>query len=131
MLATGFNRLSNKGEWGTTLEDGTAIKTGEDIDMLAAEEYKFIGSPQDKEERFLVRLQYKLDYNDDTDSFLYQDGDDVLVSGEGELHVFDIAGRMVVNTVISGTRKISVPAKGVYIFRVTGSEIKTHKIVVR
>ena len=106
--------------------------TGEDIDMLLEGEYSFIGSPQDNEARFIVRLGYLPNYdNNGADIFAYQNGSDVIVSGEGELQIFDVMGRMVSTQNVSGTETISVNAQGVYIFRLVGSEIKTQKIVVR
>lgn len=106
--------------------------TGEDIDMLLEGEYSFIGSPQDNEARFIVRLGYLPNYdNNGADIFAYQNGSDIIVSGEGELQIFDVMGRMVSTQNVSGTETISVNAQGVYIFRLVGSEIKTQKIVVR
>ena len=106
--------------------------TGEDIDMLLEGEYSFIGSPQDNEARFIVRLGYLPNYDDNgEDIFAYQNGNNIIVSGEGELQIFDVMGRMVSTQNVSGTETISVNAQGVYIFRLVGSEIKTQKIVVR
>ena len=106
--------------------------TGNDIDMLLEGEYSFIGSPQDNEARFIVRLGYLPNYdNNGADIFAYQNGSDVIVSGEGELQIFDVMGRMVSTQNINGTETISVNAQGVYILRLVGSEIKTQKIVVR
>ena len=106
--------------------------TGEDIDMLLDGEYSFIGSPQDDDARFIVRLGYLPNYDDNGESiFAYQSGSEVVVSGEGELQIFDITGRMFINTVVNGVETISEMPQGVYIFRMIGSEIKTQKIVVR
>ena len=106
--------------------------TGEDVDMLIEGEYNFIGSPQDNEARFIVRLGYLPNYdNNGEDIFAYQNGSDIIVSGEGELQIFDVMGRMVSTQNVSGTEKISVNAQGVYIFRLVGTEIKTQKIVVK
>ncbi len=106
--------------------------TGEDVDMLADGKYTFIASPSDNTERFIVKLEYMPDYGEgDSDVFAYQTGTEVLVSGEGELQIFDVTGRMVINRTIMGAEAISVPSQGVYIFRLVGSEVKTQKIVVR
>ena len=105
--------------------------TGRDIDMLADGEYTFIGSPQDKENRFIVRLQYKPDYGSSEGVFAYQNGNDVLVSGEGELQVYDAMGRMVLNRRINGVETINLNANGVYILKLIGEEILTQKMVVR
>jgi len=105
--------------------------TGRDIDMLADEKYTFIGSPQDKENRFIVRLQYKPNYGSSEGVFAYQNGNDVLVSGEGELQVYDAMGRMVLNRRINGVETINLNANGVYILKLIGEEILTQKMVVR
>ena len=100
--------------------------TGEDVDMLLEGEYSFIGSPNDNDARFIVRLGYAPDY-DSEDSFVYQNGNDIIVNGEGELQIFDVTGRMVKNTVINGIETITMP-QGVYIFRLNEN---IQKIVVR
>ena len=105
--------------------------TGRDIDMLADEKYTFIGSPQDKENRFIVRLQYKPNYGSSEGVFAYQNGGDVLVSGEGELQVYDAMGRMVLNRRINGVERVNLNANEVYILKLIGEEILTQKMVVR
>ncbi len=106
--------------------------TGEDVDMLMDGKYTFMASPSDNDERFIVKLEYMPDYGEgDSDVFAYQTGSEVLVSGEGELQIFDVTGRMVISRTIMGAEAISVPSQGVYIFRLVGTEVKTQKIVVR
>lgn len=106
--------------------------TGEDVDMLLEGEYSFIGTPKDSENRFIVRLEYMPNYSEDgNDIFAYQSGSDIYVSGQGELQIFDVTGRSVMTTTINGAESINLSAKGVYILRLVGSEIKTQKIVVR
>ena len=106
--------------------------TGEDVDMLMDGEYSFYGSTQDSEARFIVRLVYKPDYSYGGNViFAYQSGDEILVSGEGELQVFDVLGRFVMSERINGVKTVSVPAQGVYVFRLVGENVKTQKIVVR
>jgi Listeria-Bacteroides repeat domain (List_Bact_rpt). len=103
--------------------------TGEDIDMLLEGSYSFIGSPMDNAQRFIVRLGYLPNYEDNgEDIFAYQSGNDIVVSGEGELQIFDVMGRKVSTMNIYGVETISGIAQGVYIFRMEG---KTQKIVVR
>lgn len=94
-----------------------------DIDLLVEKEYTFIGSPADSEGRFIVRLGIS---NDDV--FAYQSGNDIVVSGEGELQVYDVTGRMVMNTTINGVQTVSIPSNGVYIFKLNEM---VQKIVVR
>lgn len=106
--------------------------TNTDVDMLLEGEYSFIATPNDNENRFIVMLGYMPDYSEgNNDIFVYQSGNDVLVSGSGELQIFDVTGRMIMNTKINGAESVNVPAHGVYIFRLVGTEVKTQKIVVR
>lgn len=106
--------------------------TGDDVDMLLEGEYSFTASPKDNESRFIVRLAYKPDYsNEGNEMFVYQNGDEILVSGEGELQVFDATGRLVRNMSINGAKSLNISTQGMYIFRLVGNEVKTQKIVVR
>lgn len=103
---------------------------GEDVDMLLNDEYSFIGTPGDDNNRFIVRLSYTPD-SDDNSIFAYQSGSDIVVNGAGELQIFDVMGRFVMSEHINGVQTIHVPSQGVYIFRLIGTEVKTQKIVVR
>ena len=103
---------------------------GRDIDMLIDEEYTFIGSPKDTDARFIVRLDYNGSTNEN-ESFAYQNGNDIVVSGEGELQVYDAMGRMVLNRRINGVETINLNANGVYILKLIGDDILTQKMVVR
>ena len=106
--------------------------TDSDIDMLLDNNYTFIGTPTDRNDRFILRLNYNAaNIDTESDIFAYQNGSDIIISGEGELQIFDITGRRVMTTKISGVETINVPTMGVYIFRLVGTEIKTQKIVVR
>jgi Listeria/Bacterioides repeat len=103
--------------------------TGEDVDMLLEGEYSFIGSTNDSDARFIVKLGYMPNYSDaENDIFAYQNGSEILVSGEGELQIFDVMGRKVSTMNIYGIETVNGLAQGVYIFRLEG---KTQKIVVR
>ena len=101
--------------------------TGKDVDMLGNGEYSFIGAPSDSEARFIVKLEYS--ENSENSTFAYQNGNDIIVSGEGELQIFDVMGRMVMTRHINGVQTVEKPEQtGVYIFRLDG---KTQKIVVK
>ena len=101
--------------------------TGKDVDMLGNGEYSFIGAPSDSEARFIVKLEYS--ENSENSTFAYQNGNDIIVSGEGELQIFDVMGRMVMSQHINGVQTVEKPEQtGVYIFRLDG---KTQKIVVK
>ena len=106
-------------------------QTGEKTNMLLEESYPFIGSPADKENRFMVRLE--LSHGDDeNEQFVYQYGNELIIDGEGTLQIFDILGRVVVSEEVHGqTVNVGGLTTGAYIVRLTGESVKTQKIVVR
>jgi hypothetical protein len=98
---------------------------GSIIELNSNDSYTFMGSTADRSDRFtLVFTQVE------TGSiFAYQSGNDIIVSGEGELQVFDMMGRMVMNQHINGVQTFEKPSQtGVYIFKLNAM---TQKIVVR
>lgn len=101
--------------------------TGEDVNLLLDNEYSFIASNNDSEERFILSFTEKGYDAHGNEIFVYQSGNDLIVNGEGELQIFDVMGRMVKNTVINGVEAIAMP-QGVYIFRLNEN---IQKIVVR
>lgn len=108
--------------------------TGEDVDMLIDEEYSFIGAPSDKENRFIVKLDYNTSVSSTgSESFAYQNGNNLMVSGEGELQIFDVTGRLVMKQSVNGVGSVSTSSlqTGVYILRLIGADVKTQKIVVK
>lgn len=103
--------------------------TGEDIDILIDDDYSFMASPSDSDARFIVKLSYDAGNNiSENDVFAYQSGNNIIVSGDGELQVFDVTGRMVATQRVNGVEKINIPSQGVYIFKLNE---KVQKIVVR
>ena len=105
----------------------------EDIDMLLEPSYSFIASGHDYAARFTLvfKANANIDEIEVNDIFAYQNGSDIIVNGNGELQVFDVTGRMVMNTKINGIQTVNVPATGMYIFRMVGESVQTQKIVVR
>ena len=103
---------------------------GEDIDLLANDSYTFVGSSIDDKDRFEVVLRYNADpASTPTETFAYQNGNDIIVTGEGELQVFDMMGRMIMTQHVNGVQTVEKPSLyGVYIFKLNE---KTQKIVVR
>ena len=101
---------------------------GKDIDMIAEKEYSFVGSPNDTDSRFIVSLQYNP--NIGNSCFAYQNGNDIIVNGNGELQVFDVLGRLVTTQHINGVETYGRTSlsTGVYIFKLND---KVQKIVVR
>ena len=103
--------------------------TNTEVDMLLEGEYSFSATPNDPENRFIVKLGYMPDYSEGNDDiFAYQSGSNILISGQGELQIFDVTGRSVMTTTINGAESISIYAQGVYIFKLNE---KVQKIVVR
>lgn len=106
--------------------------TGADIDLLLENVYSFIGASSDKDNRFIVKLKYASTANDD-EVFAYQNGNEIVVNGEGNLQIYDVLGRYVMNREINGVETVDVSSlqTGVYILRMTGNSIKTQKVVVK
>lgn len=108
--------------------------TGEDIDLLVEGSYTFNASVRDRENRFTLVFN-SIDSNIDatSDIFVYQNDDQIVVSGEGELQVYDVMGRYVGSYNVNGTETLNASqfANNVYIFRLVGETVKTQKIVVR
>lgn len=106
--------------------------TGNDIDMLSAGSYEFVGSPRDDENRFVVRL--RADNNgDDNEGFVYQNDNNLIVNSKGHLQIFDLLGRVVISKDING-ESVSVENldSGVYIVRMTfNNSVRTQKIIVK
>ena len=99
----------------------------EDIDLLKENEYSFIGSPSDNADRFVVRLNNS--ESSDNSTFAYQNGNDIVVCGDGELQVFDVMGRLVAQKHVSGVESIATPmTTGVYILRLNEN---TQKIIIK
>lgn len=98
-----------------------------DIDLLVENEYSFIGSPADYANRFIVRLEHS--DNVDSSVFAYQSGNEIVVSGEGELQIFDVMGRLVMQKHVNGVESVDKPmTTGVYVLRLNEN---SQKIVVR
>ena len=106
------------------LIDKIANKT---IDLTVEPSYTFVGMIFDDEARFTIVFNSTI--SSDSDIFAYQNGNEICVSGEGELQVFDVMGRYVASYHVNGVQTIEKPSTtGVYILRMNE---KTQKIVVR
>ena len=108
--------------------------TGTEYDLLESPTYHFKSSVDDPDNRFKLIFDFNHNYNGVDDNytngnFAYQSGDEIIVSGNGELKVYDVLGRMVMNQRINGVQRVSKPSqKGVYILQLGGM---TQKIVIR
>ncbi|MBQ2187335.1 MAG: hypothetical protein II401_02070 [Bacteroidales bacterium] len=99
------------------------------IDLGVNDGYTFIGSPADSRDRFrLVFGDSIISTGLGTEVFAYQNGNEIIINGDGELQVFDVMGRMVATQHINGVQTIAAPQTGVYILKLDG---KTQKVVVR
>lgn len=127
----GMNTLSVKANGNYSYLHLIDKLTGEDVDLLVDDEYTFVSSDKDNADRFIVRLSYKDNSVEDNEVFAWQNGNDIIVNGNGELQVFDITGRMVMSTMVNGVQTVNVPSQNAYIFRMIGEDVKTQKIVVR
>jgi len=105
--------------------------TGEDIDMLLENEYKFIALSSDNTNRFIVRLSDP-NPNPNPNCFAYQSGGMLYINELGSIQIIDMAGRVVMNETLSGNSvDISSLRNAAYIVRlVSENGVKTQKIVV-
>lgn len=107
--------------------------TGYDIDLLLDDEYSFIASLKDKENRFIVKFRRDdacIASNDEI--FAYQNGNEIVVDGEGEFQIFDVTGRLIITRHVNGVDSFEKPYQsGVYILRMIGEEIRIQKIIVK
>ncbi|MBR4137444.1 MAG: leucine-rich repeat domain-containing protein, partial [Bacteroidales bacterium] len=86
--------------------------TGNDVDMLLEGEYSFIASPTDNENRFLVVLETLEALETLDGSFAYQNGNDIIVNGEGNLQIFDVMGRLIATQRVNGVETVNVSTTG-------------------
>ena len=101
------------------------------IDLCESDSYTFIGSAVDRPDRFVIRFKNsELSDNSENSYFAYQNGNEIIINGNGELQVFDVMGRSVITQHVNGveTMGTSSLSTGVYIFRLNE---KTQKILVR
>ena len=108
-----------------------------EIDLLVEPSYTFKASESDNADRFYLVFDFNnytgVNENYTNGNFAHQIGDEIFVSGEGTLQVFDVLGRFVTGYNVNGDKRISTAEfnTGVYIFRMVGTEVKTQKIIVR
>ncbi len=107
---------------------------GTDIDLLANPSYSFNAKSDDYESRFrLVFSANNENQNENEKDFAFFSNGQLIVTGEGTLHIIDMMGRVISTEVINGTSSKAINAKaGVYVLRLTnGENVKTQKIVIR
>ena len=117
--------------------------TGTTYDMLANESYTFQGHVGDYPSRFYIVFKLYEEPDDpeepeepesEGNSFVFFDGSEWVVTGDGMLDFIDVQGRILWHSRLSGGQsRVSVPlvAAGVYMFRLTnGEEVKMQKVIV-
>lgn len=115
--------------------------TGVDTDCLQDSTYCFTARPSDYKSRFRLVFDYTGIEEPETPEpvegpthFAFQMGNELVVNGEGQLQMFDLAGRQVLTTNISGTQsRVALPelGTGIYVLRMNGkNEVITQKIVI-
>jgi predicted outer membrane repeat protein len=113
--------------------------TGADIDCLHATEYHFTSRPSDYKSRFRLVFDYTGLEEDampaeESTPFAFMMGDELVVNGEGTLQMFDMMGRQVMQSAVSGTQTVTAlpqTTAGVYVIRLSNKNgTRTQKIVI-
>jgi hypothetical protein len=113
--------------------------TGVNVDCLSQNSYKFSSKPDDFTSRFRLVFDYTgieepMTPAEDQTSFAFMMGDELVVNGEGTLHMFDISGRLLASKELHGPQSsVSLPqvSAGIYVLRLnTADGTKIQKIVV-
>ena len=117
---------------GTDLNNIELIDILENIVVNLGENpsYTFIGSPADRQARFKIRFDDPESSDGNENSvFAYQNGTDIIITGEGELQIFDVMGRMIMQKHVNGVETIATPTQtGIYIMKLNE---KSQKIVIK
>ena len=103
-----------------------------EIDLNEKPSYTFIGSPADRQARFIIKFggSENSEVSENSDVFAYQNGNDLIITGDGELQVFDVMGRMIMQKHVNGVQTCHGASlqTGVYILKLNG---KTQKIIIK
>ena len=112
--------------------------TGVQYDMIENDSYTFEGRTRDYWSRFYIVFSVTdvEEHEDDSGgSFVFFDGSEWVVTGEGDLEFIDVLGHVLVHTHVSGGQsRLELPrvAAGVYLMRLTnGKECKVQKVIVK
>jgi len=109
--------------------------TGVETDMLTSDSYTFEAHKYDYKSRFYIVFSLAEDYEEDDNSFVFFDGSQWVVMGEGDLDFIDVLGHVLMHTHCSeGLTRLTLPdvACGVYLVRLTKGkdDCKVQKIVI-
>ena len=107
--------------------------TGIETNMLLEDEYTFTATSNDNPNRFVIRLDNG-QQTTDNGQFVYQSGEELILSIEGHVQIVDMLGRVVYsNEHANGDNRISVSEfnNAAYVVRVINEEgVKTQKVVI-
>ena len=109
--------------------------TGVRYDMLANDSYTFQGHVGDYPSRFYITFSVTdVEEYEEDNTFVFFDGSQWLVTGEGQLEFIDLQGQVLWSKqVFGGQSRVGLPdvACGMYLFRLTnGVETKIQKVIV-
>ena len=130
-----------KMKWNTANGDFSSLflidnLTGVQYDMLANDSYIFEGHKDDYYSRFYIvfsvtGIEEELEGDD---NFAFFDGSEWIVTGEGELDLIDLQGRVLWHDRLTGgqsRKSFPILAKSMYLLRLVNShETKVQKIIV-
>ena len=108
--------------------------TGDDINLLLEPSYTFHANGSEPENRFRIVMKEMTGISENyASTFAYLTNNGVIVNSDGMLEVFDITGRMVSKTMVTGGSIVNgICNTGVYVLRLTNEQgCFTQKIVVR
>ena len=107
--------------------------TGVETNMLLEDEYTFTATSNDNVNRFVIRLANGQQTTDNS-QFVYQSGEELILSIEGSVQIVDMLGRVVYsNEHASGNNRINVGEfnDATYVVRVVNEEgVKVQKVVI-
>ena len=109
---------------------------GVQYDMLRNNTYSFEGHKGDYPSRFLIVFSLTdVDEHQESNGFVFFDGSQWMVTGEGDLEFIDALGQVLMRKHVSGGQsRVGVPdvAPGVYLFRLTNTEgTRVQKVIVK
>lgn len=109
--------------------------TGADVDLLQTPSHTFEAKTTDYASRFKLVFNADDAFSDMGDDFAFISDGHIIINGTGTLQIFDVLGHELFSKELS-TANCQLPTPnftvGVYVLRlISGSEVKTQKIVVR
>ena len=104
--------------------------TGEELNLLLENEYKFMANANDNTERFVLKLTSDTDSVDE--NFIFIHDDELIISSAGTIQIIDMMGRVVMTEDNhNGRINISGLDNAAYVIRcINENGVKVQKIVV-